>query len=201
MAEWETLKHTDFKMLYRQKINLIEASADPSALKQETADGIVCFLDFLLDEAENNGLFTYPEDGDEDRPAMQSIIDRISRENRRWREHVIKSHSPEEIFGMSHEIQMRREIINMFECADTYFDEEKFFTTPKEESENFSDEELISSFALTGSFLRLFSGWEEDNTDSIHMDTPDDVHEAVHEFLDYCRKLLKEGRERNEQKA
>jgi len=53
---WDTLKNTDFDELYRQKMYLIEHSDN-----SDEHEGLISFLDFLLDEAEERGLCVHPD--------------------------------------------------------------------------------------------------------------------------------------------
>lgn len=63
---WKTLEHVDWDLLHKQKMALITSPAtvmDPEL--REATDGLINFLDSLLDEAEDRGLFDYPETEEE----------------------------------------------------------------------------------------------------------------------------------------
>lgn len=52
---------TDYKLLYKQKHDLLAALFEKRLTSEETVDGLLNFLDAVLDEAEENGLFEYPK--------------------------------------------------------------------------------------------------------------------------------------------
>lgn len=57
---WETIDKADLPLLFQQKQKLVEAYEHPETLDRDTVAGLTCFLDHLLDEAEEKGLFQYP---------------------------------------------------------------------------------------------------------------------------------------------
>lgn len=56
----EFITNTDFDLLYQQKQALVEARARNLPVDPETLDGLIHFLDFIGDWAEEQGAFTYP---------------------------------------------------------------------------------------------------------------------------------------------
>lgn len=57
---WATIDKADLPLLFQQKQKLVEAYEHPETLDRNTIAGLTCFLDHLLDEAEEKGLFQYP---------------------------------------------------------------------------------------------------------------------------------------------
>ena len=69
----EFLHKTDFNLLFDQKMALLQARDGKSPISVETIDGLVNFLDFIGDWAENEGFFIYP-DLDKEEFLLDSII-------------------------------------------------------------------------------------------------------------------------------
>lgn len=69
----EFLHNTDFNLLYQQKLALLQATSQKGNVPEDVLDGLVNFLDFLGDWAEQEGVFTYPEMSEEEM-TVESIM-------------------------------------------------------------------------------------------------------------------------------
>lgn len=54
---WKSLSETDFSLLAEQKEALVKAMMTKEPVPEEVLDGLVNFLDAIMDEAEENHLF------------------------------------------------------------------------------------------------------------------------------------------------
>ena len=54
---WKSLSETDFSLLAKQKEALVKAMMTKEPVPEEVLDGLVNFLDAIMDEAEENHLF------------------------------------------------------------------------------------------------------------------------------------------------
>lgn len=70
----EFLYHTDFDLLYQQKMALLQAREQNAALSPETIDGLVNFLDFIGDWAEHEGVFVYPNLEEKEKNKLDQVI-------------------------------------------------------------------------------------------------------------------------------
>lgn len=69
---------TDFNLLYQQKQALLHAMEHHTSVPDSTLEGLVNFLDFIGDWAEEKGVFTYPdleqENDSPQKPALDQLI-------------------------------------------------------------------------------------------------------------------------------
>lgn len=54
---WKSLSETDFSLLAKQKEALVKSMMTKEPVPEEVLDGLVNFIDAIMDEAEENHLF------------------------------------------------------------------------------------------------------------------------------------------------
>ncbi len=76
----EFLTNTNFDLLYQQKMELLKvldlqsAGLGPCQFSTETLEGLVNFLDFIGDWAEQEGRFTYPPEEDQTIDSIMGVV-------------------------------------------------------------------------------------------------------------------------------
>ena len=61
-SNWKSVNGLDWKLLHKQKLELVGYQLYGTLPSKEAVDGLINFLDTLQDEAEEQGLFKFPED-------------------------------------------------------------------------------------------------------------------------------------------